>query len=75
MTSGLYGCVDDSIWKITRISFIPTVFGHFRVFVNIKNPATNELRRLKFKTNDPQEVFDRFKPLSYFQDKYPEYFL
>lgn len=79
MKAGLYGYLDDSIWEITCISFMPTAFGSFSVVVDaIKYPALDKRRlerRLEFKSDDYQSVFDRFKPLAYFQDKYPEYLL
>ena len=75
MNAGLYCCLDDSIWEVTCISFRPTVFGNFSVVVDIKNHFTSRIRRLDFKAGNYESVFEKFKPLSYFKDRYPEHFL
>jgi hypothetical protein len=71
----LYGCAYDSIWEITCISFMPTLFDKFSVVVEMVNHFTLEKKRLEFISNDYQPVFERFQPLPYFEDKFPEHFL
>jgi len=71
----LYGCAYDSIWEITGISFTPTLFGKFSVVIDMTNHFTSEEASSEFQSDDYQSVFERFRSLSYFEDKFPEHFL